>query len=445
MVDYVNVDFNGLIYGLKAEEWNKVIPENQQILKNFDKYNKNRRENKDSTRRNNIQALVRFGKTFKKPFNELSREEINSYVDCLNIQSSSKSAYINPIKKMFKWLYDDDHPEVIKDLKIPKKKARKLKRSDLLTEDEIKKIISHYDIPSERAYVAVLYDSGCRPSELINLRRKHVSNINGVWILSVDGKTGIRNIGLNFSAQFFEPWYNQFHPYKDNSDAPLWIARANRLKNQPLAKQSYTIWTSWRILKRAEKIVNKRVFPYLCRHSRLTDLASKGLPEFKLRHFAGWEGGSKMTEVYLHASSQDTIDSVRQLDGYVEPEEIKPKKSKLLPIECPRCKNKNPFDAEYCTKCWIPLKTEMAMDELRTIEYLRSPMAKHQQDSVKLAKELDIPLYFDIEEKVRLYHESKENTRKRLINWKGSDEDKDIAIKISKKFFGEKLVDSWVT
>ena len=221
MVDYVNVDFNGLVYGLKAEEWNKVIFENQQILKDFDKYNKNRRENKDSTRRNNIQALVRFGKTLKKPFNELTREEMNSYVDSLNIQSSSKSAYINPIKKMYKWLYDDDHPEVIKDLKIPKKKVRKLKRSDLLTEDEIKKIISHYDVPSERAYVAVLYDSGCRPSELINLRRKHVSNINGIWILSVDGKTGIRNSGLNFSAQFFEPWYNQFHPYKNNPDAPL--------------------------------------------------------------------------------------------------------------------------------------------------------------------------------------------------------------------------------
>ena len=62
---------------------------------------------------------------------------------------------------------------------------------------------------------------------------------------------------MNFSAQFFEPWYNQYHPYKNNSDAPLWIARANRLKNLPIEKQSYTIWTSWRILKRAEKIVNK--------------------------------------------------------------------------------------------------------------------------------------------------------------------------------------------
>ena len=46
-------------------------------------------------------------------------------------------------------------------------------------------------------------------------------------------------------------------------------------------------------------IYHARVYPYVFRHSRLTEL-SKILPESMLCLFAGWVNGSKMIRVYVH-------------------------------------------------------------------------------------------------------------------------------------------------
>jgi site-specific recombinase XerD len=189
------IEFNGLVLNIQSKSWNKVIPENQKTIILFDKININK-GNKESTRKNDITILIRFGKTINKPFKEVTRQELNHFIDSLNIQSTSKGYYQNPIRRMYKWLYDSDKPEVIKDLKPCKKKRNQLKKSDLLNEEEVKKIISSYSFPCEKAYVSVLFDIACRPHELNNLKRRDVTNQNGIWILSVDGKTGMRNSEL---------------------------------------------------------------------------------------------------------------------------------------------------------------------------------------------------------------------------------------------------------
>lgn len=271
MKDLKQINFNGMELNIKADEWKKVTPENQQTIMDFDRYN-SRNNLKDSSRKNNIASIVRFGKTINKPFSKVTKQDINDYFDNLNIGKCAKGGYLMVLRKLYKWLLDDNNPGIFSDFKSIQIKGKELRKSDLLTENEIRKVVSSYENPCMKSYVSVLFDTACRPSELINLRRKHVTNQNGLWTISISGKTGTRNLGLSSSAPHFEQWYNSYHPDRDNPDSFVWLNRNGK---------PYTVNYSWKIIKRGEKIINKRLFPYLCRHSRLTDLADELVSEME--------------------------------------------------------------------------------------------------------------------------------------------------------------------
>lgn len=50
--------------------------------------------------------------------------------------------------------------------------------------------------------------------------------------------------------------------------------------------------------------LGKRVYPYLFRHSRITELANR-LTELQLKKFAGWEYDSAMVRNYTHLDVSD--------------------------------------------------------------------------------------------------------------------------------------------
>ena len=126
-----------------------------------------------------------------------------------------------------------------------------MKVSDLLTEEEMLKLIDYFRDPCDKALVAVLCDTGARRGEIGALNRGDIKVEHGVWSVSVNGKTGVRNIPLIFSQVYLQEWMDK-HPYKQ-PDAPLWITRCNRLINLPIEKQRLSKNAIWYIVKKAEK------------------------------------------------------------------------------------------------------------------------------------------------------------------------------------------------
>jgi integrase/ribosomal protein L40E len=377
--------FNSLRYTVWNEELAKISKENLEHIQKFDLQNK-RKGLTDRTRENNISHIIMLAKHFKKDFKDLTANELLMFMDSLDISNSSKEQYVILAKKFFKWLYKTDYPEVTSKLVRPKVRKKRKSHSELLTEEEMNTLINAYETPQQKALVSVLYDSACRVGELIKLKRKDITCDNGLWNVSVpdETKTGVRDIPLTLSVVYLERWFNTYHPSK-NPDAPLFFSTSPKDRNKPLKGISQQ--AVWYLLQSgAEKSdIEKHVHPHLLRHSRLTYL-SDGMSESMLRIFAGWSDESTMPATYIHNNPKNLRKKIVNQQSGKPPEEIR-EKSKLEPKVCPRCNELNDVNAEYCSKCWIPLKVEIATKELMIVQFLRSEM--YQSDKSQL-QEFDL-------------------------------------------------------
>ncbi|RLG58503.1 hypothetical protein DRN86_05535 [Candidatus Geothermarchaeota archaeon] len=237
-----------------------------------------------------------------KPFEEVTKEDLVKFFAYLRGEKGFKETtltfYAAAIKRFFKWLNRGSPPEAVKWIKTTLKN-RKLpveSSSDLITREDLKKLIAVADDPRDKAIIAVLYESACRASEFLSLKVKDVVFDEYGAVLIVKGKTGMRRVRLIESARLLKEWINK-HPARNNPNAPLWISA----RGKPLSHSSLlTI-----IKKLAGKAgLSKRVYPHLFRHSRLTELA-KYLTEHELKVYAGWTQASRMAAVYVHLSGSD--------------------------------------------------------------------------------------------------------------------------------------------
>jgi ribosomal protein L40E len=127
--------------------------------------------------------------------------------------------------------------------------------------------------------------------------------------------------------------------------------------------------------------VKKNVHPHAFRHGKLTDLVKRGFKETELRIIAGWEADSKMPATYIHLSGDDVEKKVLASYGIIE-DETEKEKMELKPIECPRCKTKNPYDAKYCSTCSMVLDAETTMELDNEIETKDDMLTKIVQSRI---------------------------------------------------------------
>jgi hypothetical protein len=273
-------------------------------------------------------------------------------------------------------LYQEDNPDVIKDLIVPKANKFTKKFSDMLTEEEIQKLIDTCDTVHHKALVSVLYDSACRCGELTKLKISDVTCNNGQWIISIDNetKTGIRNIPLTISVKYLSPWFNEYHPYRNNDNAPLFYTLSTRYNYRNPEDRVLNNTGVWFILAQLKEKagIKKKVTPHIFRHSRLTWLGNHGMTEMDMRYFAGWKKDSNMPAFYIHTNPKNVTNAVKKAQGQKIPEESEG--SKLFGVSCPRCNTENDVSSQYCKNCFIPLKQKVALKEMMVVELLRSAM-----------------------------------------------------------------------
>ncbi|MEM4177086.1 MAG: tyrosine-type recombinase/integrase [Nitrososphaeria archaeon] len=178
---------------------------------------------------------------------------------------------------------------------------------NLLTEDDVMKILSCATNPRDRALLHVLFEGALRPSELLTMRVSSVEFRDRYCVISVHGKTGLKRIPLVLSLVPLKEWLN-IHPFKEDPNAPLWLSKKSRT---PILYRQFH-----RILKKCVKKagIKKNVWPYLFRHTQLTNLAKK-LTESKLALYAGWVQGSKMARRYVHFSARDLEDIILEINS----------------------------------------------------------------------------------------------------------------------------------
>jgi len=362
------------------EKDSKVSEENKQIIKEY--------ENECIAQGLTLARIARcvyvfryFATVLKKSFKEANVSDIKAAVTELEKSSyadSTRAEMRVTLKKFYNWLRGCEPkmypPEVIW-IKNTKRNGHKLPE-DMLTEEDIKALIDATDNFRDRAFVAVLSESGCRISELLGLRIKHVRFDKYGAQLTVDGKTGMRTVRIITSVPYITEWLNS-HPNKDDVESCLWLSkrRGNRALSYNRAKM---------LLKQLKRRcgVKKAVNPHNFRHSRATFLANH-LSDAQLKQHFGWTQSSRMASVYIHMSGRDVDRALLKING-INIDEANDKKSSLEPKNCMRCETVNPATNKFCSKCGFIL------DEKTMVETIENDL-KLKKSSDILDKMLEDP------------------------------------------------------
>lgn len=296
----------------------------------------------------------------EKDAREITKHDIEDYILYRRKNNKPKTVHndIVDLRLFFKWLNPENNFfEGIK-TRTPKKT---LPVDELIVQSDIKKLVTACKTQRDRAIVMILWDSAARCNEILDLNIKNVQFDKYGAVIIVNGKTGMRRLRLIDSVPDLQAWINQ-HPHRDNPDAPLFVT----LRQYESGAKRLDIRTVQNMLKTvAENAgIKKNVHPHAFRHGKLTELVKQGFKEMELRIIAGWEADSKMPATYIHLSGEDVEKKLLATNGIIE-DEVQEAKEELKPIECPRCKTKNPYDAKYCSQCSLVLdqKTALTLDE----------------------------------------------------------------------------------
>jgi site-specific recombinase XerD len=313
----------------------------------------------DSTCDNKLKEITLFAKSIKKPFDEVTKEDIKDYILKLreHLKENTLAVRKSQIKCFFKWLYkSDDYPDIVRWIRTGYAKSKHRLPESILTPDDVKVLIDTAKTVQHKAMVSVLYDTAVRLGEFLGMNLNEIQYDDNGAFTFVNGKTGQRIVRFIHSMHYLSNWL-EHHPYKaeskrnKNKTYPLWVSHSTWKKGQRLTETG----VSGILREIAENTqINKKITPHQFRHARLTDLARKGINEPSLKKIAGWVGNSTMPETYIHLSGRDGVNQLLEVEkhGYIKPEAVE---NPLKPVNCPRCGQENGSALNYCGLCGMPL------------------------------------------------------------------------------------------
>lgn len=290
-------------------------------------------------------TLPIISKWLNKPFEKATKDDIIQLI--ANIEKSAykdwtKHDYKVIIKRFYKWLKDSDtYPPEVSWIKTSMANRNNILPEEMPTEKDIDTLVNSANNIRDKAFIYTLYSSGCRISEILNLKIKHItfdeySPIIVVGFSENAKKTGSRRIRLIDKQGFLKMWLDS-HPLKDNPDAYVFISLSykTRFNNQTidaskLKPMKYQVVANIfkTILKKSG--LKKKITFHILRKSRASHLAGK-LTEFQMDKMFGWKIGSDVPQIYVAMSGRDIDDSLLKISGLLDKKEHKKQKlSKLL-------------------------------------------------------------------------------------------------------------------
>jgi integrase len=232
-----------------------------------------------------LQSLKSFFKHVNKKLNEITKDDVIKWLESINVSAKTRKIRYYCVKKFFEFWGS----EIFKDLKI--KFICRQKLPNILSEEEVQKIVELLPYFLEKVFFAVLYESGARISEFVKIKKEDVSfDEHGATIL-LRGKTGERRVRIRKYVSYLRQLVES--------------SPSDYIFNISYGKVRG-------IFERVSEILKRKVHPHLLRHSRATHLA-KYLTESQLKAYFGWAQDSKMTRIYVHLSGKDLDDAILKI------------------------------------------------------------------------------------------------------------------------------------
>jgi integrase/recombinase XerD len=242
------------------------------------------------TVRNYSFFVDKFLKKTGKQVLDLNDDDVKSYISEL-FETKSKNTIMLAIASL-KFFYNEILKKDFSEIKMPKKEN---KLPEVLTKEEIKMLIDTLDNEKSRLIVSLLYSSGLRVSELVNLK---VSDINFAentgWVRKGKGsKDRLFAMSESLSKDLGEYLKGRNNVYLFSQEKPLTTRNIQKI--------------IYKVRKKAN--INKKITPHTLRHSFATHLLEQGTDIRIIQSMLG-HASLSTTQVYTHISS-DQIKKVK--------------------------------------------------------------------------------------------------------------------------------------
>jgi len=271
---------------------------------------------------------------------------------------------------------------------------------EVLTEQEMDKIIRGTSSLKWRALFRLAYEGAMRVHEVLTLKIKHVRfDEVGAEVFVPSTKSQALWLRIIDSVPLLQAWLEQ-HPNRDEQEA--WVF-PGRKEGKPLSHLAFYM----RLKRTSERVgIQKRVFPHLLRHSRLAWLkkfgAQRGISDSTICLLYGrWarRNAHRMLDRYGLIEPHEANEIVLRAFGKIKDKQVVEPISK--PQICIRCKRENDAITKYCSFCGMILdqeeaarvteqKREETEQRVKEIERLKGEFAKEPRWAKELRERQEI-------------------------------------------------------
>jgi len=233
----------------------------------------------------------------KKQTSEIKKEDIEKFDrEITNENLSSVSDYRRALRIFLKWKLGIDKSNKLAGWLDTRTKQ---KTPDFLKEQEVQLLFKNCKNSSERFLIAVLFDTGARAEEFLNIRYEDIEmpekNQNFVKIILKEeySKTKGRTISLY--------WKNSLEAIRDFLQQRV----SEGIKsNEQVFNKNYDAMRMF-LFRLGKNVLKKEIYPHLFRHSSATYYASK-LNRQELCYRYGWAFSSNMPDVYISRAGMES-------------------------------------------------------------------------------------------------------------------------------------------
>jgi site-specific recombinase XerD len=288
------------------------------------------------------------------------------------------------VKPFYLWMIEAGYSNLkdkdILALKRPKRDLMTKTVADILTEEEIKKMVQACESTRDRAILMLLYDGGFGIVELGKLTWGQILFDTYGAVVNVDEKTGKpRYVRLLAATPYLAKWKDDY-PFEPNGNNLVFVTHQKKaLSYNPVYRQIR------RIAERAG--IQKNVHPHIFRHTRITNLIEKGIPESVIKSMMWGSLTTDMFACYAHLSNH-SIDNALLEQAGIKRAEPTEKNDALAPKQCLRCFTICGPTQQFCGSCGMPLTDSAALDQKQVMDELTKLMASFTPEQLKALQKL---------------------------------------------------------
>lgn len=236
----------------------------------------------------------------------VSREQITGYMTQLKekgLAAATIARKLAAIKAFYRFMTAEGYMDV-NPAEVVEAGTKGIKLPRVLSEDEVVRLLNQPDITTaegfrDRTMLEVLYATGMRVSELINLTLERV-DLNMKYIIAFGKGSKERIVPLgSVAAEFLQQYLEKVRPkltHEDRNTNIVFLA----FGGHELTRQRF-----WQIIRAygRKANINKALTPHILRHSFATHLLDNGADLRSVQELLGHSDIST-TQIYTHLTNK---------------------------------------------------------------------------------------------------------------------------------------------